>query len=504
MNLCGNLFCSDYPGDIMRVNAREIPNKTSIVYDMGSHETRISREIRQRKFLRHDLIGYLQPGCAKRRPSWRNVLRLKDVPCLNDHKLLPNPVLPGSAYVCMAIEALSQHVSGQHKILGKHSFKLRNVLIRSALQIPQNDTEASHGTILLERCIDPNTDPELLSEIVRRERFFYLNDFERELAVKDGIVYISRLIFDEELNVEYRERYNSQKETALEPMGSHAALRAHFSKPGLISSLVFQSDKSMLEPLQPDYMEIRTAAIGLNWKDLASSTGKIDMDTLSSECSSIITKRGSVVQGLRPGDHIYGLAWANFGTTIRLPAGFAQKMRPEDCFEEMVGVPIIFCTAHYGLNHLARLEGGERVLIQGATGGVGLAAIQVARSIGADIYVTAGNQAKVDFLHEQIGFEKERILSSRNEDGLLRIPSITNGRGFDAILSTSTGSMMHESWRYLAPRGRFIDVGRIDVQNGATLSMEVFRRNALYASYDLSIMARQDAAFSARYSFLYQ
>ncbi|KAL5381606.1 hypothetical protein DPSP01_007054 [Paraphaeosphaeria sporulosa] len=358
--------------------------------------------------------------------------------------------------------------------------------------------EASHGIILLERSLDLNTDPELLPEIVRREKLIHLNDFERELAVKDGIVYTSRLIFDEELNVEYRKRYNSQQETALEPMGSHAALSAHFSKPGLISSLVFQSDESMLEPLQPDYIEIRTAAIGLNWKDLATSTGKIDMDTLSSECSGIITKSGSAVQGLKPGDRIYGLAWAKFGTTIRLPAGFAQKMRPEDCFEEMAGVPIVFCTAHYGLNHLARLEAGERVLIQGATGGVGLAAIQVARSIGADIYVTAGNQAKVDFLHEQIGLEKERILSSRNEDDLLRIPSITDGRGFDVILSTSTGSMMHESWRHLAPRGRFIDVGRVDVQNGATLSMEVFRRNALYASFDLSIMARQDADFCSR------
>ena len=282
-------------------------------------------------------------------------------------------------------------------------------------------------------------------------------------------------------------------------MGNDAAVSAHFTKPGLISSLVFQSDESILQPLQPDHIEIRTGAIGLNWKDLATSTGKVDMHTLSSECSGTIIKCGSAVQGLSPGDRIYGLAWAKFGTVIRLPAGFAQKMRPEDRFEEMAGVPIIFCTAHYGLNHLARMERGERVLIQGATGGVGLAAIQVARNIGADIYVTAGTQAKVDFLHEQLGFDKERILSSRNEDDLLRIPGITNGRGFDVILSTSTGSMMHESWRYLAPRGRFIDVGRVDVQNGATLPMEVFRRNAVYASFDLSVMARQDVGFCSRY-----
>lgn len=359
--------------------------------------------------------------------------------------------------------------------------------------------EASHGIILLEKPLDLHTDLELLSGVIHRERLIHFNDFEREVAVKDGIFYTSRLIFDEDLNAEYRERYVSQKETAMKPMGSQAALSAHFSKPGLISSLVFQSDDSMLEPLQPDHIEIRTAAIGLNWKDLATSTGKIDMDTLSSECSGIITKCGSTVQGLKPGDHIYALAWAKFGTTIRIPAGFAQKMRPEDSFEEMAGVPIVFCTAHYGLNHLARLERGERVLIQGATGGVGLAAIQVAKRIGADIYVTAGNKAKVDFLHEQMGIDKEHILSSRNDNDLQRIPSITNGRGFDVIFSTSTGSMMHESWRHLAPRGRFIDIGRVDVQNGATLSMEVFRRNALYASFDLSIMARQDVDFCTRY-----
>lgn len=361
--------------------------------------------------------------------------------------------------------------------------------------------EASHGIILLEQPLGSDNDAELLSKIVHRERLIHLNDSEREIAVKDGIFHTSRLIFDEELNLDYRERYISQQDTALEPMHKHTALSAHFTKPGLISSLVFQSDESVLEPLQPDHIEIRTGAIGLNWKDLATSTGKVDMHTLSSECSGIVTKCGSDVQGLKPGDRIYALAWAKFGTVIRLPAGFAQKMRPEDRFDEMAGVPIIFCTAQYGLNHLARLERGERVLIQGATGGVGLAAIQVARNIGAEIYVTAGNQDKIDFLHEQMGFDKERILSSRNEDDLLRIPGITNGRGFDVILSTSTGSMMHESWRYLAPRGRFIDVGRVDVQNGATLSMEVFRRNALYASFDLSVMARQDVDFCARYAF---
>ncbi|KAI9707913.1 MAG: hypothetical protein M1820_004332, partial [Bogoriella megaspora] len=116
LNLCGALFCLNYPVDLVAMNSTELiidKNKTTfqhgkVCIDLPPYryaygpviyrENRIASEIRNRKYLRHDLLGALQPGCARDRPSWRNILRVKDVPWLKHHRLRPHVVLPGSAY----------------------------------------------------------------------------------------------------------------------------------------------------------------------------------------------------------------------------------------------------------------------------------------------------------------------------------------------------------------------------------------------------------------------
>lgn len=120
LSLCGSLFCLDYNFNLTIVNAIEQVEGNKISYLHGSvctglptyqhnygppifHESRIIEETKQRKYLRHDLPDVLQPGCAQNRPSWRNVLRIKDIPWLKDHRLHPHVVLPGSAYVCLAL-----------------------------------------------------------------------------------------------------------------------------------------------------------------------------------------------------------------------------------------------------------------------------------------------------------------------------------------------------------------------------------------------------------------
>jgi acyl transferase domain-containing protein/NADPH:quinone reductase-like Zn-dependent oxidoreductase len=358
--------------------------------------------------------------------------------------------------------------------------------------------EARHGVFHLERELDLCSDVEIISEIVRRESRIHDNDFEREFSVKDGIVHIPRLLFDEDLNKRYRDLHLYSEEPTQLRIQENGPVVADFSKPGLISSLFFRQDDTAFEEIPQDFIEVQVFSVGLNWKDLAVCTGKIDMNSFSSECSGKIIRIGSAVQNLQVGDRVYAIVWGKFGNIIRLPAKMAQRMRPNDSYEEMGGVSLVFCTAVYALNHIARLQKGESILIQGATGGVGLAALQLARRAGAQIFATAGNSVKTDFLVEECGLESSHVFSSRNERDLQRMARCNEGRGFDVILSTSTGSMMHETWRHIAPRGRFIDVGRLDVQDHATLAMEVFARNAVFASFDLSVMVRQDMSFCAR------
>lgn len=163
LTLAGNLFISSAPIDLVAVNATEksedalhlshgfpcidMPqNKYSYPETPVHYENRFNKEYRTRKHLRHDILGARVPGGSKTHPQWRNVLRLKDLPWLEDHKLLPHAVLPGAAYMAMAIEAVSQlHYEAEDASPIK-SFQLRQVAINSALRV--EDTELGVETVL--------------------------------------------------------------------------------------------------------------------------------------------------------------------------------------------------------------------------------------------------------------------------------------------------------------------------------------------------------------------
>ncbi|KAA8567237.1 hypothetical protein EYC84_010277 [Monilinia fructicola] len=106
---------------------------------LNYHESRASREYRYRSILRHDLLGSKVVGNAKLRPQWRNILRMKDVPWLADHRLIPDAVLPGAGYIAMAVEAASRIYNEFPEPLKIKGFSLRNVAIKKGLTIPEDD-----------------------------------------------------------------------------------------------------------------------------------------------------------------------------------------------------------------------------------------------------------------------------------------------------------------------------------------------------------------------------
>lgn len=164
LTLAGNLFINNAPIDLVAVNANEGLENGEIVLRHGflcidlpqykysypdqpvHYENRLNREYRLRKHLRHDVLGARIPGGSRTHPQWRNVLRLKDLPWLEDHKLLPYAVLPGAAYLTMAIEAVSQLHHESEDAEPIKSFKLRQVAINSALRV--EDTELGVETVL--------------------------------------------------------------------------------------------------------------------------------------------------------------------------------------------------------------------------------------------------------------------------------------------------------------------------------------------------------------------
>jgi len=155
-------------------------------------------------------------------------------------------------------------------------------------------------------------------------------------------------------------------------------------------------------------------------------------------------------------------------------------------------MPSVYLVAIYGLFHVAQLKRGQTVLIHSASGGVGIAAIQLCQYIGATIYATVGNDEKREFLTKTFGISENRIFSSRSIEFAAQIMKITNGKGVDAVLNSLTGELLDESWRCIADGGNFIEIGKKDVLDRNSLSMEPFNRNASYRAVDMSHVSISD------------
>src|SRR5262249_22041367 len=150
-------------------------------------------------------------------------------------------------------------------------------------------------------------------------------------------------------------------------------------------------------------VEIRVAAAGLNFLDVLAAMGvRPDLPAgaiqLGGECAGTIVDIGEGVEQFHVGDEVFAIGPNSFGTFVTTPAAFVVAKPPTFATIQAAAVPIAFLTAYYALHEVARLQRGERVLIHSASGGVGIAAIQVARWLGADIYATAGNPEKRAFL----------------------------------------------------------------------------------------------------------
>lgn len=237
-------------------------------------------------------------------------------------------------------------------------------------------------------------------------------------------------------------------------------------------------------------VEIEVVAAGINNKDIAVLTGRHHSNTFSDECAGIVSKVGSAVTHIKPGDRVYAQSFAKFGNFVRDKAIFCQQMLPGESFDSAATLPVAFCTAIYGLMDLGRLRRGDSVLIQSATGAVGLAAIQIAKLCGAEIFASVGSKEKKDALLQMgYGIAEDHIIGSRDIASARSLSKLTNGKGIDVILCSARGELMHEYLRHLAPLGRFIEIGRTEVLDNGKISLDVFRRNAMFASFDLEVMS---------------
>ena len=212
----------------------------------------------------------------------------------------------------------------------------------------------------------------------------------------------------------------------------------------------------------PGQVEIKVRATGLNFRDVLNVLDLYpgDPGLLGGECAGEISAVGEGVQGFKPGDAVVALAPASFASYALTLAEFVAPKPEHLSFEEAATIPICFLTSHLALVQLGRLKAGERVLIHAATGGVGLSAIQIARHVGAEIFATAGNPRKREYLKE-LGIQ--HVMDSRSVTFADEILAATNGEGVDLIVNSLTGDAIRAGLSVLRKGGRFMELGKTDL-----------------------------------------
>jgi polyketide synthase 12 len=239
-------------------------------------------------------------------------------------------------------------------------------------------------------------------------------------------------------------------------------------------------------------MEIRVHAAGLNFRDYLAVMGLgTSPGPLGGECAGTIVRIGDNVHGFRPGEAVVAVARESLASLVVTDARGVARKPAGLSFEEAATLPIAFLTAWYGLHELARLEPGERVLIHLASGGVGLAAVQIAQLRGAEIFATAGTPGRRASV-ESLGVSQ--VFDSRTLDFVTEVRDRTGGRGVDVILNSLAGQSLRESLTLLAPHGRFLELGKTDIVRDTSIGLRALGANAAFFAIDIDLLARDRPA----------
>ena len=305
------------------------------------------------------------------------------------------------------------------------------------------------------------------------------DDREDEVAIRGGERYVHRYARTS-LDAAWPDL------VARDAGGATAGFRLECGLPGALDRLRLR--EAPRRPPAPGEVEIEVRAAGLNFRDVMQALGLLprpddSLPPLGLECAGVVSRAGFGVAAFRPGDRVLAFAPNCLASHVTVSAHRVVPMPAHLTFEAGATIPAVFATALFGLVHEADLKPGERVLIHSATGGVGLAAIQVARRIGARVFATAGTAEKRTFL-ERLGIE--HVFDSRSLSFADEVLSHTNGEGVDVVLNSLAGDAITKGLSILRNKGRFVELGVRDMLQNRRLPMSLFRNNVAFYFVDFA------------------
>ncbi|SNT63151.1 NADPH:quinone reductase, partial [Actinomadura meyerae] len=291
---------------------------------------------------------------------------------------------------------------------------------------------------------------------------------EPQVAVRGGAFYVPRV----------------ERVPARTPLPvSGAAWRLDATGRGTLDGVAPAPAPEAEAPLGEGQIRVGMRAVGLNFRDVLIALGVYpDAALPGGEGAGVVTEVGPGVTDLAAGDRVAGLFTGAMGPVAVTDRDLVAPVPPGWTFAQAASVPIVFLTAYYGLRDLGRLQPGESVLVHAAAGGVGMAAVQLARHWGAEVYGTA-SPGKWDALRP-LGLDRAHLSSSRDLDFERHVLDATGGRGVDVVLNALAGEFVDASLRTLPRGGRFLEMGKADVRDPARVAEE--RPGVEYRAFDLN------------------
>ena len=308
--------------------------------------------------------------------------------------------------------------------------------------------------------IDSASDDTLLWSELRR------TDSEREIAFRGEARYVQRL--------------GRGRPTREQWLDDDTPMRLESRERGHLDSLRFAPFK--MPRCGPGQVLIDVKAAGMNFRDalkaLALYPGDApDARAFGDEIAGVVIAAGSGVTHVAPGDRVFGITAFGLATLALSRSGDVRRIPIDLSFEEAATIPVVFMTAWHTLKNVARLRAGDRILIHAGAGGVGMAAIQIAQHLGADVIATAGSVAKRSLL-ETLGVKN--VIDSRRADFAHAVMELTGRRGVDVVLNSLAGEAIPMGLSCLAEFGRFIEIGKRDIYQNSRIPLWPLRRNASF------------------------
>jgi acyl transferase domain-containing protein/NADPH:quinone reductase-like Zn-dependent oxidoreductase/acyl carrier protein/nucleoside-diphosphate-sugar epimerase len=274
---------------------------------------------------------------------------------------------------------------------------------------------------------------------------------EPQVAVRGDVLLVPRLV-------------RSGSDTLTPPDGVRE-WRLGLTSRGTIDNLVLAPCPEVAEPLGHGQVRVAVRAAGLNFRDVLIALGMYPNEQAlpGSEGAGVVVEVGPGVTDLSAGDRVFGFLTGGFGPVAVADRRLLAPMPRDWTFTQAASVPVVFLTAYYGLVDLGGLTAGQSVLVHAATGGVGMAATQIARHLGADVFGTA-SPGKWGTLRD-VGLADDHIANSRTLDFHDEVLAVTGGRGVDVVLNSLAREFVDASLRLLPRGGRFVEMGKTDLRD---------------------------------------